>query len=246
MKGIILAGGIGTRLYPLTKICNKCLLPVYNKPMIYWSTKFLINNGIKEIIIVCGGGSEEKIMPAMASMEDIWEKATICFAYQPEPKGIADAIQKAESWCNNEHIAVILSDNILLDDLKTVIDNFDKNPQGAVVFAKEVENPHHYGIAYINEKNEVYKIEEKPKNPNSNLAVVGFYLYDSQIWNIIKNLKPSHRGELEITDVNNYYLKQGKLILKKLNNQWIDCGENFDSLLEASTIIKQQTIQTKG
>lgn len=242
MKGVILAGGLGTRLMPLTKVTNKCLLPVYNKPMIYYPIETFVNSGITDILVVCGGNAVGEFLRILGNGEAFGLKH-LHYTYQAEPKGIADALGLAEEWANNEPIAVILADNIFENDVKNSVLNFEENPSGAKIFLTQVNNPEHYGVVKINSKGEVQNIEEKPKNPKSNWIATGLYMYDSSVWKIIKGLSPSARNELEITDINKMYLKLKMLKAIEVDGWWMDAGENIDSYMEAC--VKAQAITQK-
>ncbi|MBU1148945.1 NTP transferase domain-containing protein [Patescibacteria group bacterium] len=233
MKGIILAGGTASRLRPLTKVTNKHLLPVYNQPMIYYPINTLKNAGVNNIMIVSGKGHAGHFLELLGSGKEFG----INFSYevQEEPGGIAQALDLAEDFADGEKIMVMLGDNIITENIKQAADDFANQKSGAKIFLKEVDNPESFGIATL-EKDKIIKIEEKPKNPESNLAVIGIYMFDAEVFKIIKTLKPSDRGELEITDVNNYYLKQGSLTYQILEGWWGDGGESFDSLLAASNL----------
>jgi len=233
MKGIILAGGTGSRLDPLTRVTNKHLLPVYNKPMIYYPIETLVNAGIKDIMIVSGKGHAGHFLELLKSGEEFG--ARFSYGVQEEAGGIAQALGLCEDFSDHQKIAVILGDNILEDNIIEAVNNFQKQEKGAKIFLKEVNNPQSFGVAII-ENNKIIKIEEKPKEPKSNLAVIGVYFYDSQVWEVIKNLKPSGRGELEITDVNNYYVEKGEMTYEILRGWWGDGGESFDSLLLANNL----------
>lgn len=233
MKGIILAGGTGSRLSPLTKVTNKHLLPVYNKPMIYYPIETLVKAGIKDIMIVSGKGHAGHFLELLKSGEEFG--ASFSYGVQEEAGGIAQALGLCEDFSDHQKIAVILGDNILEDNIIEAVNNFQKQEKGAKIFLKEVKNPQSFGVAII-EKDKITKIEEKPKEPKSNLAVIGVYFYDNQVWDAIKNLKPSGRGELEITDVNNYYIKKGEMTYDILKGWWGDGGESFDSLLLANNL----------
>jgi len=237
MKGIVLAGGLGTRLHPLTTVCNKCLLPVYDKPMVYYPIQKLVDAGIKDILMVCGGNSAGEFLRILGNGESFGLRH-LHYTYQSEPRGIADALGLAQEFVGNDCMCVILADNIFSDNLREPIQQFEKNPEGAVIFGVEVEHPEHYGVVKVDEKDNVLEIIEKPKNPKSNTIATGLYLYDNTIWNFISQLKPSQRGELEITDVNNHYLKNKKLKMHRLAGWWADCGENFDTYLDACTKAK--------
>jgi glucose-1-phosphate thymidylyltransferase len=232
MKGIILAGGMGTRLYPLTKVTNKCLLPIYDKPMIYWPIESLVNSGITDILIVCGGNSAGEFLRILGNGEEFGLKH-LHYTYQKEARGIADALSLAEDWADNQAVCVILADNIFEKNFKEEVQQFEKNPNGAKIFLSEVEKPQHYGVVEIDKAGQIVSIEEKPKEPKSNLIATGLYMYDNTVWNFIRSLSPSKRNELEITDVNNRYLKIGKLSAHKINGWWMDAGENIEGYLSA-------------
>lgn len=237
MKGIILAGGTGSRLYPLTKVINKALLPVYDKPMIFWSIDTLIKSGIEDVILVCGGNSVGDFLTTLGNGKEFGIK-NLYYTYQKEPKGIADALSLAENWAADEPVAVILSDNIFENNFHENIKNFEQNPIGANIFIYEVSNPSAYGVVEFNE-DIVLSIEEKPKAPKSNFIATGFYIYDSNVWSLIKSLSPSQRNELEITDLNNIYLKNKKLKAKKINGWWADAGESLEGYNNCCFKIKE-------
>lgn len=239
MKGIILAGGTGSRLYPLTRVTNKHLLPVYNKPMVYYPLYALKSAGITNVLIVSGKGHSGSFLELLGSGANVGMK--ISYEVQEEAGGIAQALSLAEDFANNEKVVVILGDNIFEDSLVDAVNEFKSAPRGARIFLKEVKNPQAYGVADIEDGN-VKKIVEKPKNPTSNLAVTGCYMYDPQVFDVIKGLKPSHRNELEITDVNNFYLEQGTLKHLILNGFWGDCGESFDSLTDAGQLVQKSRL----
>jgi len=232
MKGTILAGGTGSRLMPLTKVTNKHLLPVYNKPMIYYPLQTLMDMGIKEILIVSGPGHAGHFVNLLGS----GRKFGVKFSYeiQDEAGGIAQALSLAEDFADEEPICVILGDNIFED--KIDISDFK---EGARIYLKKVTDASRFGVAEINEKGKVLSIEEKPKKPKSDLAVSGLYIYDNEIFKIIKTLKPSARGELEITDVNNAYIKKEKMDAKILDGFWSDAG-TFESLFRASGLVRKR------
>ncbi|WP_440947234.1 sugar phosphate nucleotidyltransferase [Methanosarcina sp. T3] len=232
MKGVILAGGTGSRLYPLTKVTNKHLLPVYDKPMIYYPMETLINAGIKEIMIVSGRGHAGHFLELLGSGVDFG----VHFTYEIQEKagGIAQALSLAEDFADGDNVTVILGDNIFQDNIKKEVTNFKK---GARIFLKEVPDAHRFGVAELKGE-KVIGIEEKPKEPKSNLAVTGLYIYDSDVFSVIKTLKPSGRGELEITDVNNYYISKGDMKYGILVGFWSDAG-TFESLLRAGMLVKQ-------
>ncbi len=234
MKGIILAGGNGTRLHPLTKVTNKHLLPVYNKPMIFYPIETLVKAGIKDIIIITGKEHAGSFMSLLGSGKEF--NAKFSYALQDEAGGIAQAIGLAEHFVHNEPVAVILGDNIVLDDISEEVKTFK---EGGRIFLKEVKDPERFGVPVF-ENDKIIRIEEKPKQPKSKHAVTGVYLYDSTVFDKIRTLKPSQRGELEVTDLNNLYLQEGKLSFSFLKSQWLDAGTP-DSLLEASNILREIT-----
>lgn len=233
MKGIILAGGFGTRLMPLTKVTNKHLLPVFNKPMIYFPLQTLLKAGLKEILIVSGPEYSGHFLRLLGSGRDFHAKFT--YEIQDEAGGIAQALSLAEDFVDKDNSAVILGDNIFEDDFSEQISSFRG---GAKIFLKEVPDANRFGVAEI-KGDKVIGIEEKPKNPKTNYATTGFYIYDSQVFDIIKKLKPSARGELEITDVNNHYIKKNKMEYSILKGFWSDAG-TFESLYRASTLVRQK------
>lgn len=231
MKGIILAGGTGSRLYPLTKVTNKHLLPVYDKPMIYYPLQTLVAAGIKDIMIVSGRGHVGHFLELLGSGKEFGVRLT--YEIQEGAGGIAEALGLAESWAGTDNVAVILGDNIFQDDIRKDVESFEG---GAKIFLKEVTDAHRFGVAEV-KGNRVLGIEEKPKKPKSNLAVTGLYLYDAGVFEVIKTLKPSGRGELEITDVNNAYIRRGAMEFAALKGFWSDAG-TFESLLRASVMVR--------
>lgn len=236
MKGIVLTGGLGTRLSPLTKVCNKHLLPVYNKPMVYYPIETLVKAGITEIMIVCGGNSAGQFLQILGNGEEFGLKR-LHYTYQSEPRGIADALGLARDFVDGDPVAVILGDNVFQDDIYDAVEAFRRMPYGAVIFGKEVSNPQHYGVIEFTDHGDVHDIVEKPKFPKSNLIATGLYLYDSTVWKYIDGLTPSARGELEITDVNTHYLYSDRLKVSRLEGDWLDCGESFDMYLQAQNVV---------
>jgi glucose-1-phosphate thymidylyltransferase len=232
MKGVILAGGTGSRLYPLTKVTNKHLLPVYDKPMIYYPMETLINAGIKDIMIVSGRGHAGHFLELLGS--GVEHGVHFTYEIQEKAGGIAQALSLAEDFVDGDSVTVILGDNIFQDNVKEDVSNFNG---GAKIFLKEVPDAHRFGVAELKGK-KVIGIEEKPKEPKSNFAVTGLYIYDSEVFDAIKTLKPSGRGELEITDVNNYYVNKGVMEYKALEGFWSDAG-TFESLLRAGLLVQQ-------
>ena len=237
MKGVILAGGLGTRLYPLTKITNKHLLPIYNKPMIYYPIMTLVEAGITDIMLVTGGGHAGNFLQLLGNGQDFGLKG-IKYAYQEKEGGIAEALGLAEYFADDDKIVVMLGDNIIEGSIKEDVKKFDEQAEGARILLKEVSNPERFGVVEL-EGNRVTSIVEKPEKPASNYAVTGIYMYDSQVFEIIKTLKPSNRGELEITDVNNVYLEKGQLTSSTLEGWWTDAG-TFESLLRASELVAEK------
>jgi glucose-1-phosphate thymidylyltransferase len=240
MKGVILAGGLGTRLAPCTKVTNKHLLPVYDKPMIYYPLLTMVKAGLKDIMIVTGGNYAGDFLRILGNGKEFGLK-DISYTYQEGEGGIADALKLAENFAENDKIFVMLGDNIIEDDITKEIEAFEKQKSGARIFLKEVEDPERFGVAEVS-SDKVLNIEEKPKKPRTNLAVIGLYLYDSRVFDIVKTLKPSGRGELEITDVNNSYIKSGNMTYSIINGWWTDAG-TFDSLLRASNLVASKKIR---
>lgn len=233
MKGIILAGGLGTRLYPLTHVANKHLLPVYNKPMIFYPIETLVKAGVTDILIVTSGPHVGQFLGVLKNGKELGV-THLEYAYQEKPDGgIADALSLAEDFANGENIAVILGDNTTDADIKQAADDFT---DGALVFLKKVADPHRFGIAVFDpsDTEKVIRIDEKPKQPESDMAVTGLYMYDAKVFDYIRNTEPSARGELEITDVNNKYITDNKLRWAPLNGFWSDAG-TFQSLYQANS-----------
>ena len=236
MKGIILAGGNGTRLLPLTKVINKAMLPVGGKPAIYHCIEKFTSSGVNDILVVCGGNNAGQFLELLGNGEQFGLK-NLNYVYQPEPLGIAHALSLAENWAEQMPIAVMLSDNMFEDDFADEFKIFEANPHVAKIFLTEVENPEHYGVVELH-GNQVKSIEEKPDNPKSNYIATGLYLYGSSVWAKIKGLSPSDRNELEITDLNNMYLKDNILQAVKLKGYWFDIGENIEGYRRACNLIK--------
>jgi len=222
MKGVILAGGNGTRLKPATDVTNKHLLPVYDKPMIYYPIEKLIEAGIKEICIVTGGNHAGKFIHLLGNGEAFGLKS-IQYTYQQGSGGIADALRLTRPFVGDDKMVVMLGDNIFEDSIKSYVRDFDKQPHGAKLLLKKTEQCRRFGVAVMNHRG-ITQIEEKPRWPKSDLAVTGCYMYDSQVWKFIERLKPSKRGELEITDVNNAYIKKRDVTFSILPGWWSDCG----------------------
>ncbi|MBN1164770.1 MAG: NTP transferase domain-containing protein [Candidatus Krumholzibacteriota bacterium] len=236
MKGIILAGGLGTRLLPLTKITNKHLLPVHKEPMIYYPLKSLINAGIRDILLVTGGNHAGDFLKLLGNGSEFGLEH-INYTYQEGEGGIAEALGLAEYFAGNDRICVMLGDNIIEKNFVQAAQDFIKQPSGAKILLKKVPDPERFGVPIL-DGDKVVKIEEKPSLPRSPYAVTGIYMYDHTVFDIIKTLKPSHRGELEITDVNNAYIDKGELTWNVLEGWWTDAG-TFESLLKASNLVAQ-------
>ena len=236
MKGIILAGGLGTRLNPLTKITNKHLLPIYDKPMIYYPIQTLVNAGIKDIMVVTGGNYAGDFLRLLGNGRE-FGLSHIHYAYQEGEGVIAEALSCDAWFAEGEKICVVLGDNIIEKNIIKAVKDFEMQKNGAKILLKEVPDPERFGVAEIT-NGKLRSIEEKPKAPKSNLAVIGIYLYDDRVFDFIKGIKPSDRGELEITDVNNAYLKDGTMTWETLNGWWTDAG-TFESLLRASILVSQ-------
>jgi len=235
MKGVVLAGGTGSRLYPLTKITNKHLLPIYDKPMIYYPIQTLVNAGIEDIMIVTGGNNAGDFLRLLGNGREFGLKR-LHYTYQERPGGIAHALSLAEDFADGDKIVLILGDNIIEGNIRKAVEDFRRQERGAKVLLKEVENPQSYGVAEIRE-GRIIRIEEKPEHPKTNYAVIGIYMYDNRVFDIIRTLKPSARGELEITDVNNKYIEWGEMTYEFLEGWWADAGESIDYYLRANNLV---------
>jgi glucose-1-phosphate thymidylyltransferase len=236
MKGVVLAGGTGSRLNPLTRVTNKHLLPVYDKPMVYYPIQTLVNAGIQEILLVTGGKNAGEFLRLLGNGRDFGLKH-INYTYQEGEGGIAEALGLAEHFADGEPVCVVLGDNIIENNVRQAVENFKKQGRGAKILLKEVQDAERFGVAEIR-GNSVVSIEEKPSNPRSNYAVIGVYLYDGTVFQKIRRLKPSGRGELEITDVNNFYVEEGNLTYEILDGWWTDAG-TFESLLRANNLVAE-------
>jgi len=234
MKGVVLAGGTGSRLFPLTKITNKHLLPIYDRPMIYYPIQTLVNAGIEDIMIVTGGRNSGDFLRLLANGKEFGLKH-INYTYQEGEGGIADALDLAEHFADGQKICVVLGDNIIERDIRQAADRFRAQSVGAHVLLKEVPDAERFGVAEL-AGDRIAGIEEKPKHPKSNYAVTGIYMYDATVFRKIKELVPSGRGELEITDVNNAYIREGSMTFSFLQGWWTDAG-TFDSLLRAANLV---------
>jgi glucose-1-phosphate thymidylyltransferase len=236
MKGIILAGGTGSRLFPLTKVTNKHLLPVGREPMIFHPVRKLTDAGIDEILVVTGVEHMGDVVTLLGSGKDF--RCRFTYKVQDEAGGIAQALGLAENFAGQDLMCVILGDNIFEDGIAPYVKGFREQGGGARLLLKQVHDPQRYGVAEV-EGSRVVRIVEKPKKPKTDLAVVGIYFYDSRVFDIIRTLKPSARGELEITDVNNHYLRAGTLHCDRLQGWWTDAG-TFDSLASANELVRRK------
>ena len=236
MKGVILAGGLGTRLYPLTKITNKHLLPIFDRPMIYYPIEALVNAGVTDIMIVTGGKKSGDFLSLLGNGSDFGLKH-LNYTYQKGEGGIAEALGLCAHWAAGDDICVILGDNIIEENIARAVRNFREQKGGAKIMLKEVHDPERFGVAELKGE-KVVGIEEKPKNPVSNLAVIGIYMYDARVFEVIKTLEPSDRGELEITDVNNWYIRDGSMTYEVLEGWWTDAG-TFESLRRAANLVAE-------
>lgn len=233
MKGIILAGGSGSRLHPLTKITSKQLLPVYNKPMIYYPLQTLLNAGIKDILIIVAPERSGDFLNLLGSGKEFG--VNIAYEVQDEPEGIAQAFLIGKDFLKGDPCALILGDNIYTDDFSEAI---QEHREGALIFVKEVHDPHRFGVVEMDDNGKVVNLEEKPQQPKSNLAQTGLYIYDENVCDYAAALQPSARGEYEITDLNRIYLEKGQLQARKVEGEWIDAG-TFESLFRANQVARE-------
>lgn len=237
MKGVVLAGGLGSRLNPLTKVTNKHLLPVYNKPMIFYPLQTLVRAGIRDVLLVTGGHSAGDFLRLLGNGKALGLRS-MQYAYQEGEGGIAHALGLAETFIDGGKSIVILGDNIIEEDIRPYADQFRKQSEGARILLKKVDDPERFGVAEFRDGT-ITQIHEKPKRPKSSYAVTGIYMYDGQVFDIVRTLKPSGRGELEITDVNNAYVKKGMMKFNILKGFWTDAG-TFESLLRANNLAKKK------
>lgn len=241
MKGIVLAGGSGSRLWPITAVINKHLLPVWKYPLIYYPIGTLVEAGIDDIMIVTGGNNAGEFLELLADGAAFGLKS-LAFGYQRGAGGIADALRVAKNFVGRDKMVVVLGDNILAGSIEPEVTKFADRERGAQIFTYPVDNPREYGIAHLNERGQVRGIIEKPEKPRSNLAVIGVYMYDSSVWRVIEDLKPSGRGELEISDVNNYYVDRDIMFASDFDGQWADAGSSHDSLWEATVMARKANL----
>ena len=236
MKGVILAGGLGSRLHPLTKVTNKHLLPVYHKPMIYYPLESLVRAGLRDILIVTGGNSAGEFLRLLGNGRE-FGLTHIDYTYQEGEGGIAQALSLAEDFADGDKLVVMLGDNIIEQEIRPFVERFRRQKGGGRLLLKKVEDPERFGVAELNGK-KIVRIIEKPKRPKSPYVVTGIYMYDNQVFDMIRTLRPSGRGELEITDVNNRYLEKGVLEYDLLEGFWTDAG-TFESLLRANLLVAE-------
>ena len=236
MKGVVLAGGLGTRLRPLTSVTNKHLLPVYNQPMIYYPIQTLVNAGIADIMVVTGGSSAGDFLRLLGNGKAFGLKH-LNYAYQEGEGGIADALSLVEHFAAGEAMCVVLGDNIIEGNILSAVTAYRAQGRGAKIILKKVPDPQRFGVPRL-DGNNVVSIDEKPKVPQSDYAVIGIYMYDGEVYDIIRSLKPSGRGELEITDVNNAYIARNQMTWEELDGWWTDAG-TFESLLHASNLVAE-------
>jgi glucose-1-phosphate thymidylyltransferase len=234
MKGIVLAGGTGSRLFPLTKITNKHLLPIFDKPMIYYPIQTLVEAGIKDILLVTGGRNSGDFLRLLANGKE-FGLAHFNYTYQEGEGGIADALGLAEHFADGEKICVILGDNIIEGSIREAVEAFERQERGARILLKQVQDAERFGVAEM-QGERIVGIEEKPSKPKSNHAVIGIYMYDGTVFDKVRTLVPSGRGELEITDVNNAYIREGTMTFSHLDGWWTDAG-TFESLLRAANLV---------
>lgn len=238
MKGVVLAGGTGSRLYPLTKITNKHLLPVFDRPMIYYPIQSLVEAGINDIMIVTGGESAGDFLRLLGNGTQFGLK-DLNYTYQEKAGGIAEALGLAEHFVGKDKVVVFLGDNIIEGSIGEAVNGFQKQKSGAKILLKQVKNPQSYGVPEI-AGDRIVRIQEKPRHPQSPFAVIGIYMYDSRVFDIIRTLPSSARGELEITDVNNAYIESGEMTYEILEGWWADAGESIEALLKANNLVAPQ------
>lgn len=242
MKGVVLAGGLGTRLGTLTRITNKHLLPIYDRPMVYYPIQTLVDAGIRDILLVTGGTNAGDFLRLLGNGEDFGLRH-LDYTYQRGEGGIADALSLAEHFAAGEPFVVILGDNIIEKSIRPYVDRFATQGASAKVLLKEVEDPWRFGVAVL-QGERILRIEEKPKDPPSAYAVTGVYMYDASVFEVIRTLRPSQRGELEITDVNNVYINQGRMAYDVLEGWWTDAGHP-ESLFRAATLVRQRVLEAQ-
>jgi glucose-1-phosphate thymidylyltransferase len=236
VKGVVLAGGKATRLRPLTKVTNKHLLPIYDKPLIYYPLQAMAQAGIREVLVITNPEHAGHFIQLLGSGREFGLK--LAYELQEEAGGLAQAVSLAEGFIGNDKTLVLLGDNIFTDDLRPAVERFSAEQHGAVIFGVEMEHPEQYGVIEMDGER-VVGIEEKPSQPKSHLIQTGIYMYDSHVWSHIKQLSPSARGELEITDLNNVYVNEGTMRCETLGGYWIDAGTSHDELLAANIAVAE-------
>ncbi|TME45718.1 MAG: spore coat protein [Chloroflexi bacterium] len=241
MKGVILAGGTGTRLHPLTRITNKHLLPIYDRPMVTYAIEALVGAGVKDVMLVTGGTHAGEFLRLLGNGHD-YGLDRLFYAMQDKAGGIAEALGLAERFVARDRVVVMLADNVVEYSIDAAIRNFEQQPRGARILLSRVDEPdhlHHLGVPAIDASGRVTRIVEKPDDPPSQLAVTGIYLYDGDVWDVIPSLEPSGRGELEITDVNNWYVEQSTMEYEILDGFWGDAGESIDAYYAVNDFVRQ-------
>jgi len=241
MRGVLLAGGTGSRLFPLTRITNKHLLPIYDRPMIQWSIEALVNAGITELMLVTGGTHAGEFLRLLGNGHEFGIDR-LSYGYQERPGGIAEALGLAERFCEGDPVLVMLADNVVEGSIRPMVEAFGAQPTGARILLTKVTEPEHLrhlGVPEIDDKGRVLHIVEKPENPPSNYGVTGIYCYDATVFDVIKTLEPSGRGELEITDVNNHYVAQGAMAYDVLEGFWGDAGESIDAYYAVNDFVRE-------
>jgi glucose-1-phosphate thymidylyltransferase len=245
MKGIVLAGGLGSRLHPLTKVTNKHLLPIYDRPMIHYPIRTLVRAGITDIMIVTGGQHAGEFLRLLGDGKE-FGLSQLHYAYQEGEGGIAKALSLARAFVGSDKVCTILGDNIVQDNIAPQVRKFADSDLGAYLFLKEIDDPQRFGVAVFDEEKRLIGVEEKPANPRSNFAVIGVYLYNAGVFDVIDTLKPSKRGEYEITDVSNYYIGKGIADYHVIEGWWSDAG-TFESLYRAGTLVREEALpERKG
>lgn len=243
MKGVVLAGGLGTRLYPLTKVTNKHLLPIYDRPMIYYPIQTMVNAGITDIMVVTGGNHAGEFLRLLGDGKE-FGLSQLHYSYQEGEDGIAKALSLARAFVGNDKVCIILGDNILQDNIAPQVKAFASSDLGAYLFLKAIDDPQRFGVAVFDDNKRLIGVEEKPANPKSNYAVIGVYLYNAGVFEVIDTLTPSKRGEYEITDVSNYYINNRTADYHIVSGWWTDAG-TFESLYRASKLVREGTVENK-
>ena len=240
MKGVVLAGGLGSRLHPLTKVTNKHLLPIYDRPMIHYPIRTLVKAGITDIMIVTGGQHAGEFLRLLGDGKE-FGLSQLHYAYQEGEEGIAKALSLARAFVGGDKVCTILGDNILQDDIAPQVRAFADSSLGAYLFLKEIDDPQRFGVAVFDNNRRLQAVEEKPPNPKSNFAVIGVYLYNASVFDVIDTLRPSRRGEYEITDVSNYYISKGIADYHVITGWWSDAG-TFESLYRAGALVREKAL----